>query len=408
MDRRPTSALLSWLLLPVAAYLVQSAVSIPSRANTGLALRGDLVASVDPASPALRAGLAAGDRVRPVAEPGRPTDAPGSPLRSAVPGRPIDLERDRQGQVSRVWLAPEPLSDGERRFQAALLAVVSVFVLLGGWVWSERRDALARMFFLLCISFACLLAPPPRVAAGPANLVTEIVISGITLYTPALFIHFFALFPESHARGRRGVWVKAAYLVASLLFSLALVVVAIENQRGIAPSPLADVLQAAAGIWFAFGLLTAVALFVASYANAGSPDARRRLRVALIGAALGLGPFAALTALRNLLPAMAMPGERGALALILLVPATFAWAIVVHRIFDFRVALRAGVVTALVAALGLLAYAVGEGWNVDIAYAGTQKCLGVPPGLAPLTYSDAARARIVGDPASCPTTAGIR
>jgi alanine-glyoxylate transaminase/serine-glyoxylate transaminase/serine-pyruvate transaminase len=41
-----------------------------------------------------------------------------------------------------------------------------------------------------------------------------------------------------------------------------------------------------------------------------------------------------------------------------------------------------------------------DGWNVDIAYAGTQKCLGVPPGLAPLTYSEAARARIVERPQS--------
>jgi alanine-glyoxylate transaminase/serine-glyoxylate transaminase/serine-pyruvate transaminase len=41
-----------------------------------------------------------------------------------------------------------------------------------------------------------------------------------------------------------------------------------------------------------------------------------------------------------------------------------------------------------------------DGWSVDIAYAGTQKCLGVPPGLAPLTYSEAARARIVEKPQS--------
>jgi alanine-glyoxylate transaminase/serine-glyoxylate transaminase/serine-pyruvate transaminase len=34
-------------------------------------------------------------------------------------------------------------------------------------------------------------------------------------------------------------------------------------------------------------------------------------------------------------------------------------------------------------------------WGVDIAYSGTQKCLGVPPGLAPLTMSDAARERFV-------------
>jgi alanine-glyoxylate transaminase/serine-glyoxylate transaminase/serine-pyruvate transaminase len=36
-----------------------------------------------------------------------------------------------------------------------------------------------------------------------------------------------------------------------------------------------------------------------------------------------------------------------------------------------------------------------DGWGVDVAYAGTQKCLGVPPGLAPLTVSERARERLV-------------
>jgi alanine-glyoxylate transaminase / serine-glyoxylate transaminase / serine-pyruvate transaminase len=36
-----------------------------------------------------------------------------------------------------------------------------------------------------------------------------------------------------------------------------------------------------------------------------------------------------------------------------------------------------------------------DGWGVDIAYSGTQKCLGVPPGLAPLTVNDRARERFV-------------
>src|SRR5947208_142057 len=34
-----------------------------------------------------------------------------------------------------------------------------------------------------------------------------------------------------------------------------------------------------------------------------------------------------------------------------------------------------------------------DGWGIDIAYSGTQKCLGVPPGLAPLTLNERARAR---------------
>ena len=41
-----------------------------------------------------------------------------------------------------------------------------------------------------------------------------------------------------------------------------------------------------------------------------------------------------------------------------------------------------------------------DGWDVDLAYSGTQKCLGVPPGLAPLTVSERAVARIVQRPAS--------
>ena len=52
-----------------------------------------------------------------------------------------------------------------------------------------------------------------------------------------------------------------------------------------------------------------------------------------------------------------------------------------------------------VTSLGGIPVEVDE-WNVDLAYSGTQKCLGVPPGLAPLTVSEAATARIVERPAS--------
>jgi alanine-glyoxylate transaminase/serine-glyoxylate transaminase/serine-pyruvate transaminase len=41
-----------------------------------------------------------------------------------------------------------------------------------------------------------------------------------------------------------------------------------------------------------------------------------------------------------------------------------------------------------------------DAWGIDLAYSGTQKCLGVPPGLAPLTVSERARARLVGRPRS--------
>lgn len=41
-----------------------------------------------------------------------------------------------------------------------------------------------------------------------------------------------------------------------------------------------------------------------------------------------------------------------------------------------------------------------DAWDVDLAYSGTQKCLGVPPGLSPFTASDRARERFVERPQS--------
>jgi alanine-glyoxylate transaminase/serine-glyoxylate transaminase/serine-pyruvate transaminase len=56
-------------------------------------------------------------------------------------------------------------------------------------------------------------------------------------------------------------------------------------------------------------------------------------------------------------------------------------------------------VVDMVTSLGGMEVAVDD-WGVDVAYSGTQKCLGVPPGLSPLTVSERARDRMVERPSS--------
>ena len=56
-------------------------------------------------------------------------------------------------------------------------------------------------------------------------------------------------------------------------------------------------------------------------------------------------------------------------------------------------------VVDMVTSLGGIEVAV-DAWGVDVAYSGTQKCLGVPPGLSPLTVSERAADRIVERPSS--------
>lgn len=359
MDRGASSHLLTWLILPVSAVLMLSALTMTRQPYTGAMLRGDWVAQVDPGSPADRAGLARGDRLVPLrASAGENRD---HPLRDASPGRELRVLRQRGNDLTEIAIVPSPLPDGERRMMAMLLAVAFGFMVLGGWVWSERRDLLTRTFYLLCLAFAWLVAPIPRLDSTLVRSLYEVLYTGVTLVLPALFIAFFALFPEgvrpSGARGRIG---RIGYGVAVGLFVISAVLHGVGALRGGA-TPLSGLLQGVAGLWFAAGTLTALGLFVRSYRRVRTADARRRLRVVLIGTVFGAGPLAALIAMHNVLPGTALPGERWAVVLTLLVPGSFAWAIVVHRIFEFRVALRAAIGIALLAVAVALVFLIGEG-----------------------------------------------
>ncbi len=355
MDRS-ASSLFSWLLVPVAALLVLSAVSLPQRPYTGLVQRDAEVISVLPGSPAARAGARPGDRL--VGAPGT-TRSAAALANGATPGRPIAVTVERDGARRSLWLVPEPLPSGDRRMMAALLLVGSGFVMLGGWVWSERRDPMTRTFLLLCLSFAWLLAPLPQWNSRPAVAAFEVALSGVTVYLPALFMHFFALFPDRAARGGVRALVRTGYAVSTALF-IASLAVQFEPRRGATSEAVALALQTAAALWFGAGLLAAFVLFATAFRGGIPFDTRRRLRVAFVGTVLGAGPLAAFIVIRNLAPSLPLPGEGFVVLLTLLVPASFAWAAVVHSVFDFRVALRIGIVMMLLAAFGAALYVAGE------------------------------------------------
>ncbi|MBI5170841.1 MAG: SpoIIE family protein phosphatase [Candidatus Eisenbacteria bacterium] len=359
MSRESVDRFLTWLLLPAALALVTSALTLSGRAYTGLSLSEDRVVTVQPGSPAAQAGLRPGDLVLPAGAE-RSTVLTAGALERVRPGRPVELRRIRDGVTSSAWLVPAPLPESERRFRAFLFAVASVFLLLGGWVWSERRDGLTRVFLLLCLTFAEMLAQAPAFGSPFVQLVSDLTSLAAQLFAPVLFAHFFALFPEPVSH-RRSAWVlRLGYTNATLLFA-AWVVCGAEGLWGSGRlGVLLPALLALPAVHFGLGIVAGLALFGASFTRSRDPDTRRRLRVAFLGTVLGAAPFAALVALRNLAPEAPVPGERLIVGSVLLVPASFAWAIAVHRVFDFRVALRAVASLALVVLAGCAMFVTGE------------------------------------------------
>jgi sigma-B regulation protein RsbU (phosphoserine phosphatase) len=358
MERGASGSALTLLALPVAALLAISGFDLPRQAFIGVALRLDVVGTVVPGGPAARAGLAPGDILR--REPFTPgAAAVVSPLWGARPGVPLTLSRLRDREWTRVRVVPEPLPPDERRLRSLALALACGFVLLGGWVWSDRRDRLTRPFFLLTLLCGVLFAPPPTFASPIATLALDLLSLAATLLLPAAAIHFFSRFPEPpSARGTLPSAVTTGYGISLLLYVPWLAAILVGARERELVRPLISLLELAGMLWFVLGIVAGGALFVRSYLRAATPDARRRLRVALIGSALGFGPLLALIVVRSLSPATEIPGERFALLLTLLAPASFAYAIVVHQIFELRFALQsvrglamAGAVVAFVFAL---------------------------------------------------------
>jgi serine phosphatase RsbU (regulator of sigma subunit)/MFS family permease len=232
-------------------------------------------------------------------------------------------------------------------------------MLLGGWVWSERRDRLTRTFYLLCLAFSVFLAPRPVLDSGTALGAYELAYVLAQLFVGPLFSHFFALFPES-GRLRARAWVLAGYAAATVLFACYLGVV-LESFFGSGLGRVLEpVLQLGGGAVFMGWLLGGLALFALAFVRAENSDAQRRLRVAFFGTLAGALPFALIGGIHNLSSVGTLPLERWTVPATLLVPLSFAWAMVVHNVFDFRVALRA-FMRAVMALLGAaLLYVAGE------------------------------------------------
>ena len=347
-------------MVPVAWVLLVSSLDLPHKAYTGVSLQPNgRVGSVDEASPGHAAGLVAGDRVfSPGADDSKELLG-AAPFAGAEPGVPLVVELEREGRRIPVWLVPRALPDAERRFLAINFAVAAAFLLLGGWVWSERRDPLTRTFYLLCLAFTVLLAPPPHLRSAPASTLYEGLAVLSQLFIGPLFSHFFALFPES-GRPRARAWVLPLYAGATVLV-VCYAAIKLGSMWGLGQlDTLVSVLRVAPAALFAAGFLGGLVLFALAFFRAQTVDARRRLRVAFFGTLLGALPFALLVGMHNLSHAPALPGERWAVPFLVLVPLSFGWAMAVHNVFDFRVALRAftRAAGALLAA-GLL-YVAGE------------------------------------------------
>jgi serine phosphatase RsbU (regulator of sigma subunit) len=320
-------------VLAALAVLV-AALDLPDRGTWGVRMRGERIMAVTRGGPAERAGLVAGE---PFA--GAPPPVPGA--RFVVPaadGTPRTL-------------VAAPADAAERARTAGILLLAAAFAGIGGLALAARGDRLVLAFALFAFSAALALAPaptsPPWLAGAPGAPARDMLRGFAGLMLAAALVDFFARFPEGRPGPRARALVGAGYASACLLFVLALGADLSSRAGPGHASPAATLLsggayEALAALFLCAAVVAALAMFVVRYVRAPARH-RPRLTALVWSVTLGLAPVALLTLAKNVAPAQAWPGEALAPLFLLLVPAGFGYATVVHRVFDGGALLRRAV-----------------------------------------------------------------
>jgi sigma-B regulation protein RsbU (phosphoserine phosphatase) len=327
----------------------------------GLRIAGadQTVRRVGPGSPAERAGIRKNDEILSFAGAEwaraweRSYGEDGSALvRVRTPGE--------DPRSVRIEPAPWPRGDVARQIGSGLIVVA--FVSVGLVVFLSRSDRVATLFFLMCLLVARLVIPDPEHDSKGVFLLERMQLDLAYLFFPPVFLHFFLNFPArtrfAARHGRRLALIYLPSIVAAAVILRLDVLLILEGQ----PVPEgAQILQAVTALISVAMIVLGVALFLVGVRRTTSPALRRSLKWVLPGTAVGILPPLLLTAILNWNPSLEIPGDRYAFLTFLLVPVSFAHAILRYDLLDLELVVKRSVVyTALTAFLVAVYYLVAE------------------------------------------------
>ena len=273
---------------------------------------------------------------------------------------------------------------GPRRIGDSTYLVASglgfLFFFVGAFVVLRQRNLpAAQVFFMLCTLFLLFLVC--RLRPASYSWVDSFVLTTGTaalLFMPPTFLHFFLIFPQPVWRSIRSErigrilslpqsirWLLVLYAVPLLVYSGS----AVFYRREGTSVPLISGAPVANWWLMAVYMVLGLAALATNARVLADPRQRRGAGLVLVGSVFGVLPFLVL--------AVAFPSflhtERfifyGIVPLVL-VPATFAYAIVRFQLLEIRVILRKSLLYTVTTAVVTAIYALGIA-SVHLLFRGT-------------------------------------
>ncbi len=251
-------------------------------------------------------------------------------------------------------------------------AVGAVYLAIGLFVYFRRGSAPhSRHFFLLCLASFILFAFHYSGKLNPFDkfIYYGNVLAGIA--APTLFLHFCCVFPEPPRFLRsktRGTLAAALLYLPGIVLAAAYLGTALGWIRS--TEPLIELRWLLDRVWMGFlcaMYLAGGAILAAQRRHAEDPIIRSQLTWLRNGAVLGVLPFTLFYAgpyAAGMLPSRVMTL---AVLPLMLVPVTWAYAILRYRLMDVEIIFQEGYVYTL-ATLGVLGIFYGLVFSVSAAH----------------------------------------
>ena len=326
----------------------------------------EITLKVAPSTPeAEAAGLRKGDVL--LTENGRPVEGLADifgPMRHAKLGDRLQLrvrsnseagpvEKDLSIKLQSPFTYLGVTKTGSRAFPWIILPSILLplfCIVLGFWVAAARiGDQAAWLLLLLMLGFAFTITED-RTLLGTEDVLQPFLtafVLGFETLTPLPLAFFAILFPERLAFDRRFPWIKwvvFAPVVVNAVVSGAYAGLSVHRHTmAVTLWPAVRVLAETNHFLRPFSYIFFCAVLVYRTVTAQSRDARRRLLLLDVGAAIGILPFTVIYIL-----AVTMHRDyRGwptivSIITLLLFPLSMSYVIVIHRAMDVRLVIRQG------------------------------------------------------------------
>ncbi len=242
---------------------------------------------------------------------------------------------------------PWPFSWLELAIPVAFTSATVLTALL--LVWLRPGDHLAFLGAMLFLCMSCVLGSTLQGLPVPWRPVAAVLQATGSSFLPYFFLRFFSLFPSPGWIARRLPWVFGPLLGLTTLAAALLSAGLLVEVDAMAPGWRLDDTPWLTNAWtmlFVSMLAAGAGSLVAQYRFAPSATARRRLGIVAIGLGLGVGPLLAyLAALAIATDTASQVWLWAAIAVVLCLPvfpASFAYAVVRHRVLGVDSLVRRG------------------------------------------------------------------